>query len=71
MAEVASQEVSVARAIRSGGHSHLATLAVERAARGGHTMSESEVAVYRQLRREEELSVRVLTCIEAETYGMP
>jgi hypothetical protein len=37
----------------------------------GHMMSPAEVAVYRHLGETDALCVRVLTCIEAEAYGMP
>jgi len=37
----------------------------------GHAMGEPEIAAYRALRAENALTVRVLTALEAEPYGLP
>ncbi|HLY37858.1 MAG TPA: amidohydrolase family protein [Candidatus Binatia bacterium] len=37
----------------------------------GHAMGEPEIAAYRMLRAENALTVRVLTTLEAESYGLP
>ena len=37
----------------------------------GHAMGEPEIAAYRMLRTEGALTVRVLTTLEAESYGLP
>jgi len=37
----------------------------------GHAMGEAEIAAYRALRADGRLSVRVLTTLEAESYGLP
>jgi predicted amidohydrolase YtcJ len=37
----------------------------------GHLVGEAEIGVYRTLRAEDALTVRVLTALEAEPYGLP
>jgi predicted amidohydrolase YtcJ len=37
----------------------------------GHAMGQAEIGAYRALRAEEALTVRVLTALEAESYGLP
>ncbi len=37
----------------------------------GHAMSEAEIAVYGHLRETRQLTLRVLTALEAEAYGLP
>ncbi len=37
----------------------------------GHAMGQAEIAAYRMLREQDALTVRVLTALEAESYGLP